>query len=541
MRDEQAITALLGENWRGWRTHLPALGVIALAVALGAAIWLHAAGPGAHAGTDFAAYLAGARAVATGHNPYHDLISQGNGTNAAGIQAHGYVYPPLLALVLAVPVVLGLPARAIWLLWTALNVAAVVWMGWELQRNLLPEGGKTRADAGATGVVGDAKGRRAHVGATGMRAVETAPKGVPPRSPPSRTGIERWAAALAFAAACLLPAVVTYDLWLGQADLLMAALAVGACSLWQRGHGWPAALVLALAIAVKPPLALVLLVWLWQGDWRTAVRGGLAAVALVALAFVPVGLGALHDYIVFFTQWNAFHADAEYINQSPYGMLLRMFTVNHYTRPLVVAPWLVLPLRLGALVGAVALWLRATPASLGEVRTSHEDHAEKAGVRRVIEGNAVGMSVLRAYTAFVKRLSAPSPAREKADPALTLGTQLLALPLIVLLSPLAEDIHFCLIVPALVALAYLAWQRGLARTPSAWALWLALTLFCLPRVQEIIYPTRFVPLPGQSDPHVGPLIALLRTGGLLAVAIVALAAGGQILRRAREVQPEKMT
>jgi hypothetical protein len=473
MHDERAMTATTQDFLRAWRAHWPALGVIAASVALGAAIWLHAAGPGAHAGTDFGAYLAGARAVAAGHNPYHDLISQSGNASADGLRAHGYVYPPLLALVLAAPVLLGLPARAIWLLWTALNVAAVIWLGWELQRNLLAPVAEERA-----------------VAITPTRAVETAPKSLRLQSPPERTGVEQWAAALAFAAACLLPAVVTYDLWLGQADLLMAALAVGACSLWQRGHGWAAALVLALGIAVKPPLALVLLVWLWWGDWRAALRGGLAALALVALAFVPVGLGALHDYIVFFTQWNAFHADAEYINQSPYGMLLRLFTTNPYTQPLLIAPWLVLPLRIAALAGAVALWLRAAPA------------------RTML-----------------------SSATKKLDPALVLGTQLLALPLIVLLSPLAEDIHFCLIVPALVALAYLAWQRGLTRTPSAWALWIALAVFCIPRMQEIIYPDRFVPLPGQADPRLGPLIALLRTGVLLAIAIITLAAGGQILRR----------
>lgn len=419
------------------------VGVMVAAVTVGGFIWWHAAGPGARAGSDFGAYLAGARAVAAGQNPYHNLVTQTVETTAgdSGLHAHGYVYPPLLALVLAVPLRLGLSDTTVWLLWTLANVAALVWMGWELQRFLVP---------------------------------------VDPSLSAAWRQARAWAGALAFAAACLLPAIVTYDLWLGQADLLMAALVVGAGGLWLRRNPW-AALVLAVAIAIKPTMALVLLVWLWKGDWRVALRGATVAVGLVALSFAAVGLAALHDYVIFFMQWNAFRANAEYINQSPYGMLLRIFTRNPYTQPLIILPWVVTPLRLVAMGGAVWLWARVVPR------------------------------------------------QRSADPAVGMSELLLALPLIVLLSPLAEDIHFCVLVPTLVGFAWLAWQRGLAHRPAAWVLWGALALSCIPRMQELIYPTRFVPLPLQSDPHIGPFIALLRTGTLLYIAVAVLVAGGAVL------------
>ncbi len=428
------------------------IGIILASVMLGGFIWLHAAGPGAHAGTDFGAYLTGAHDVVTGQNPYHDLLTTAPTTTSgdSGLHAHGYVYPPLLAIVLAVPLLLGFNTTFVWIMWAIINSAAVLWMGWELQHALV-----IFADRPAD---------------------------------PITQRWQRWTAAVLFATASLLPAIVTYDLWLGQADLLMAALVVGACGLWLRRNPWAAA-VLAVAIAIKPTMALILVVWLWKGDWRAALRGAVLAVAFVGASFVVVGFAALRDYLTFFVQWNAFQANAEYINQAPYGMLLRLFTVNPFTQPLIVLPWLVTPLRLVSIGGALWLWVRAVPR------------------QRAVQP-LIGMSEL-----------------------------LLALPLIVLLSPLAEDIHFCIIVPTLVGLAWVAWQQRLTRLPATWVLWAALALSCVPRMQELIYPNRFVPLPGQSDPHLGPLMVLLRSGTLLFLAIAALAAGSVVLQTVKADTP----
>jgi hypothetical protein len=323
---------------------------------------------------------------------------------------------------------------ACWLLWTLVNVVALLWMGYELNFNL--------------------------------------------RNSRSWTGV------MAFALAAVLPAVVVYDLALGQADLLVVSLAVGACGLWLRGHSGAASLVLGVTIAIKPTLALLLLVWLWKGDWWAALRGALAAIALIFLPFVLLGSAALQEYLVFFLHWNAFGANADFINQTPYALLLRTFTANPTTHPLVAAPYVVWPLRLAMMVGAVLLWLAATP-------------------------------------------------RTKEARALQMCTCLLALPLILLLSPLAEDIHFTLLSPTLAGLSWIAWAYHLQGRPAAWALWAAFLISCLPRVQELIYPTHLLIFPGQNDPHFGIVITLIRTSTLLWLAVIALVAGQSIVRAAR--------
>ncbi|MFI5274676.1 MAG: glycosyltransferase family 87 protein [Ktedonobacterales bacterium] len=431
-------------RWRGWLIGAGALGI-------GAAIWLHAAGPGTGAGYDFGAYLSGAKDVLAGRDPYSHLLSQVNDMRSGdtGVHARGYVYPPLLALLLSLPLRLGLDTTALWLVWNLLSVAAVLWMARELNQTL--------------------------------------------------RGSRGWPATLGFAAAIMLPAFVTYDLFLGQADVLMAALAVGACGLWLRGNRW-AALPIGLAIAVKPTLALVLLAWLWMGDWRAALRGAGVALALLLAPFVPLGLNTLRDYVVFYTRWNAFNANAEQINQSPVGFLLRALTPNPYTRPIMDAPALVTPLRILIIVAALACYAWAVPR--GRTRSMR----------------------------------------------LGMGACLLALPLILLLSPLAEDIHFCLIVPALVGLGWLAldaearwWHsRGHGATPDIHAaVWLGIPLLylvcCIPRIQEIVYPDHLLALPGQGDAALGPLIVLLRSGVLCAIAVLTLVAGARLLRHLRRV------
>jgi hypothetical protein len=214
-------------------------------------------------------------------------------------------------------------------------------------------------------------------------------------------------------------------------------------------------------------------------------RGARATAALLIAPFVVIGARATQEYLTFLTQWNAFNANAEYINQAPYGMLLRLFTPNVYTQPLLDAPWLITPLRLLVILGAALWWMCAVPR------------------------------------------------REPADRALALDECLLALPLTLLFSPLAEDIHYCALPPALVGLGYLAWSRGLARHPAAWVLWATFAYFCIPRIQELVLPDHLIAFPGQDDPHVGPVIVLLRSGALLYGALATLIAGGLILRAAR--------
>lgn len=49
-------------------------------------------------------------------------------------------------------------------------------------------------------------------------------------------------------------------------------------------------------------------------------------------------------------------------------------------------------------------------------------------------------------------------------------------------------------------------------------------------MQELIYPSHLLVLPGHMDPALGPLVALARSGMLLYLAILTLLAGAVVVR-----------
>lgn len=370
--------------------------------------------------------------IAAGGNPYHRLIVELESPQVAGkaFSANGYIYPPLLATVLAALVTLGASEQALWTIWIILNAGAALWLGVELNRAL--------------------------------------------------RGARDWPSTLLFACACALPAVVIYDLSLGQSDLLMAALAAGACSLWLRGNRW-APLALGVAIAIKPTLALLALVWLWKRDWRAVVATGLIAAALIFAPFlVAGGAHGLSDYWTFFTRWNAFQNDGQCINQSAYGVALRAVASNPCVGPLVAVSQLVTPLRLALILVAVGVWLRAVP-------------------------------------------------RDATPGAAGMIEALLALPVLLIVSPLSEDIHYCLLAPVVVALVWLAATRKRFDHGDGVASLIAMALLLIPRMQEMIYPDHLFRLPGQSNNGPGLLIAQARADILFLLAGVTLLAGVSLL------------
>lgn len=409
-----------------------AIGVLTIYASL---MWWHIAGPGVGAGSDFGAYFTGAQSVAQGENPYHRLFIATQQGQGAAIQANGYVYPPLLATLLALPLKLGLGQTELWIIWNLLSLVACVVMATEIFRYFAPTG------AGRVQIIG-------------------------------------------LTALLIVPAVVLYDLWLGQADIIVTALGVLACGLWLRRSPW-AALALGAAIAIKPTMAVIALLWLWKRDWRFVGMTVLASIALIIGPFAFLGLNTAGDYLGFLTHWKGLQADAAFINQSIYGMLLRLFTQNNATQPLIEATWLVQPLRFISLGALLVVWARAvTP----QMTSNHR----------------------RAFAEC-----------------------LLTLPLVIFLSPLAEEIHVCVIVPTLVGFAYLAVSQ---RLPGKWAHMAALALASIPRMQEIIYPDRFVIIPGQDMPLVGSLIILVRSGALLWITLLSFFAGVHTLRALAPIQ-----
>jgi hypothetical protein len=140
---------------------------------------------------------------------------------------------------------------------------------------------------------------------------------------------------LAAASAVTLP--VHRELDLGQSDLLVMALICAA--LWARSaaRAGLAGVLLGAGSAVKPELLLLALFFLWRRDFRFALAAAASTLVLGLVPFLLLGQRAWSD---FWTAWG-FWAN-QYLpflhNESPKGVLARLFTVNPAAHPLTVAP-----------------------------------------------------------------------------------------------------------------------------------------------------------------------------------------------------------
>jgi alpha-1,2-mannosyltransferase len=125
----------------------------------------------------------------------------------------------------------------------------------------------------------------------------------------------------------------------GQVDILiLLLLALALRSFVQRKDG-RTALLLAVAITIKPTIGFLVLFLLWKRAYRAAVVCSVVAGVLLLAPFALTGgLSAVWDYIAVSAYASSAGFDVSPINQSPFGMLLRLFTANAYTVPFLVAP-----------------------------------------------------------------------------------------------------------------------------------------------------------------------------------------------------------
>jgi Glycosyltransferase family 87 len=208
---------------------------------------------------------------------------------------------------------------------------------------------------------------------------------------------------------------VRAELFLGQANLFMVACICLAFWARQAGHSRLAGVLLALACVTKPMLLAVAVFLLWKREFKFAAATFVGFAALLLLPFVWIGTHALGDLLGLWQFYsNQYLSFSE--NIAPRGMLERLFTVNPFVRPLIVAPAL-----------ASALWLAIAAVVL-----------------------VVTLSVI-----------APRPLRRDKRSLLEIGVILCAL---MLISPLTEPPYLVsLIVPLFASVSYLRgadWQRG---------------------------------------------------------------------------------
>lgn len=140
---------------------------------------------------------------------------------------------------------------------------------------------------------------------------------------------------LAAAASVTLPLHREWDL--GQSDVLVLALICTA--LWARSSGRAVVggLLLGAACAIKPELLLLAVFLLWRRDFRFGLSALGGSLVLGLAPFLLLGSRAWSD---FWTAWGFW--SNQYLafihNESPKGVLVRLFTVNPVSRPLAVAP-----------------------------------------------------------------------------------------------------------------------------------------------------------------------------------------------------------
>lgn len=142
-----------------------------------------------------------------------------------------------------------------------------------------------------------------------------------------------------------------------QVDVVLLLLLALSLAAFARRHDTQAGIWFGLAVAIKPFLVLLTLYFLWKGAYRLVVAAGLLSATLALGPFLFLGVGTFVDYVTGTGHFAGPVTAASPISQSIYSVLLRTFTENPYARPLVDAPWLVLPLRVALGGGAVILAL----------------------------------------------------------------------------------------------------------------------------------------------------------------------------------------
>lgn len=175
--------------------------------------------------------------------------------------------------------------------------------------------------------------------------------------------LHRLAATLAISAALTLFQPVRASLFGRNADIILLFMVVLSLSAFSAGHDRRAVLWVVLAAAVKPFLGLLILLFLWKRAYRSIGVACLVGLATLVLPVLLLGPKVLTDFLdvtrVFFGSSSEQTWFVDPANQSPYGFLLRLFTVNHFTVPLFNAPTLVTVLRY-ALIGLIVLALAVT-------------------------------------------------------------------------------------------------------------------------------------------------------------------------------------
>jgi hypothetical protein len=156
---------------------------------------------------------------------------------------------------------------------------------------------------------------------------------------------KRLVTALAVGCGVVLFQPVRREMWLGQADMMILLPLMLSLLYFARRRDLPAALWLYFDLAVMPFLGFPVPFLLLKRGYRAAVVAVVTSGVLVVGPLLALGPSSVLDYLAIGSYWSGPQFAATFVNQSAYGVLLHTFTTLDGTPHLFDAPWLVLPLR----------------------------------------------------------------------------------------------------------------------------------------------------------------------------------------------------
>lgn len=146
------------------------------------------------------------------------------------------------------------------------------------------------------------------------------------------------------------------DLKLGQNNIFILFLIVASFGLFRQRSSM-SGFTLAVAIAIKPFLAVLLLFLVWKKDWRAVTWALFVSIVLFGLGFSLIGWTHLPSWMTV----NALFSSGGYLavpdNQSISGLATRLFAANFVVAPLAVLPTAVRLIPIVISVIAAGVWL----------------------------------------------------------------------------------------------------------------------------------------------------------------------------------------
>ena len=180
---------------------------------------------------------------------------------------------------------------------------------------------------------------------------------------PARQASQQLAMSLALAATLVVFQPTRASLSNGQVDAVLLLLISLSLLAFVRKQDARAGVWLALAASVKPFLGFLVLYYLWKGAARTVLAVIGLAGAILLLPAHYFGPSVLSDFATVALYWSSQSFAVSPFNQSPYGLMLRVFTPNAFTVPLVEAPVLALVARGAITVGVLGVLMQMVSRS----------------------------------------------------------------------------------------------------------------------------------------------------------------------------------